>query len=201
VPEVRSLEAMQMVYPQEYQKEIFEQAQKQKLNPLLVKSLIRQESAFGQKAVSTSNAYGLMQMIGPTAQEVAEELKINGLEIPNDLFQPAINIRMGTYYIAKVIRQLGGHVPLGLAAYNAGPHKVISFLRMRPELLTLPRSVSGDFKDEIWFDELPWSETSFYVKAILRNVLVYKMLEKSNGGVSSSIKLDQVLWSDLVLPM
>lgn len=195
LPEIKNLSLVKTVYPVEYQKEISEQSGKQKLNPILVRSLIRQESAFGNKATSTSNAYGLMQMIGPTAQEVAEELKINGLEIPMDLYQPNINIRMGTYYIAKVIRQMGGHVPLGLAAYNAGPHKVLSFLKLRPDLLSIPKTNSDDFKEEIWYDELPWSETSFYVKAILRNVIIYKFIESNN----TKTKWDQVLWSDLVL--
>ena len=50
-----------------------------------------------------------MQMIGPTAREVADELKIKDLEIPKDMYVPATNIRMGTFYLAKMLDKYNGH--------------------------------------------------------------------------------------------
>jgi soluble lytic murein transglycosylase len=69
-------------------------------------------------------------------------------------------------------------VPLALAAYNIGPGNLHRFLQSRPDMKNLEDGHS-DPDDEIWVDELPWSETSGYVKAVMRNLLVYEWLEKN----------------------
>ncbi len=205
-PNLRSLDIIYLSLPQVYKETIADQAAKQKLSPILVRSLIRQESAFGAKAVSTSNAMGLMQLIGPTAQEVAVELGLRQVNFPDDVYLPDTNIQMGTYYIAKMIKQFGGNVPLGLAAYNAGPARVKLFVQARREIQKMIEQPTSDPWQEIWFDEIPWMETSFYVKAILRNSMLYKVADL-NSKLPSDAKPDQrraqlpaVLWSDLVLP-
>lgn len=205
-PELRSLDIVSLSFPLVYKNLIDTQSAKQKLNPTLVRSLIRQESAFGLRAVSSSNALGLMQLIPPTAQEVATELGMRNVLIPEDVFLPETNVQMGTYYIAKMIRQFGGNVPMGLAAYNAGPTRMNGFVKARPEIRELMGQPSSDPWDEIWFDELPWYETSFYVKAILRNAMLYRVSEKTiESGLASQadqrrVQFGSVLWSDLVLP-
>ena len=171
---------LQPTFPKVYSRFILPQAKLRGLDPILVRSLIRQESAFGLKAVSTSNALGLMQLIPPTAREVATELKMK-VAIPDDLFKPEINVPLGTSYIAKMIDTFGGNVPLGLAAYNAGPVRMAAFLKGRADLGALRGAKFSSWKDEIWYDELPWSETSFYVKAILRNILIDQLID--NGRV------------------
>jgi len=190
-----------LTLPQIYKDLIQEQAIRQKLSPYLVRSLIRQESAFGPRATSTSNAYGLMQLIGPTAQEVATELGLRGISIPEDVFMPENNIQMGTYYIAKMIKQFAGHVPLGLAAYNAGPHRLKLFVEARKEVSDQMQKYSSDPLDEMWFDELPWYETSFYVKAILRNAILYQLAEKASAKDPDQrrVQFGSVLWANLVL--
>jgi soluble lytic murein transglycosylase len=192
-PDLQSLEVISLGFPDAYADAISTQAQKYLLSPLLVKSLIRQESAFNEKATSSSKAMGLMQLIPPTAQEVATDLGLQGLELPQDAYLPGVNLQMGTSYIARMIKQFGGSVPLGLAAYNAGPSKVSSFIRARPEVRELTNRRSSEPIDEIWIDELPWTETSFYVKAILRNTILYRLRS------GDKITLPQVLWSDLRL--
>lgn len=177
-------------FPSSYGRWISAEAGKYGLDPILVKSLIRQESAFGLKALSSSNALGLMQLIPPTAQEVARSLKMK-IVIPDDLFRPEINVPLGTSYIAQMINQFGGHVPLGLAAYNAGPVRLQAWIKGRPETLELPAQPSTDWKQEIWFDELPWNETSFYVKAILRNILLYRLIEKGR------VQVQPAFWTEL----
>lgn len=191
-PELRSADILQLGLPKVFADAINSEASTRKLSPILVRSLIRQESGFATKAVSTSNAMGLMQLIPPTAKEVAQDLKLGPIEIPEDVFEPSVNIKMGTSYIARMIRQFENSVPLGLAAYNAGPRKMQIFVRSRPELRAQIQSASSDPKDEMWIDELPWNETSFYVKAILRNTLLFKTLDQRR------ITLAGVLWQDLV---
>jgi soluble lytic murein transglycosylase len=118
-----------------------------------------------------------MQMIPPTAREIADDLKLGKISLPDDLFDPNRNIQMGTHYVAKMLNQFKGHVPLALAAYNAGPTRVDRWMKSRPSLggLETVRSSAPEF--EIWVDEFPFSETSFYVKAILRNFLLYQIVE------------------------
>jgi soluble lytic murein transglycosylase len=190
-PSLRSQEAMAVVYPKSFATWIDAEAKKQNLNPILVRSLIRQESAFGIRAMSSSNAQGLMQLIPGTAQDMARKIGIKKLEIPEDVFRPEINIPLGTTYISMMIDQFSGSVPLALAAYNAGPTRMKAFVAARDEMKDLLTKPSSNPMDEIWFDELPWTETSFYVKAILRNSLLYKLLDVSK------IDWTQTLWQDL----
>jgi soluble lytic murein transglycosylase len=200
-PDFKSLDVIQLSLPQVYKDAINEQALKQKLSPYLVRSLIRQESAFGPRAISTSNAYGLMQLIGPTAQEVATELGLRGISIPEDIYVPENNIQMGTFYLAKVLKQYQGNVPMGLAAYNAGPHRLRNFVDGRKEVSSQMQKFSSDPWDEMWFDELPWSETSFYVKAILRNAILYQLADKASAKEPDQrrVQFGSVLWSQLVI--
>lgn len=181
---------LDVAFPREFTRVIEAQAKTRKLEPALIMSLIKQESAYNIRAVSTSNALGLMQIIPPTAREIAQDLKMGDLALPEDMFIPAQNIRMGTYYLSKVVRMVQGHVPLGLASYNAGPHRVKRWMKSRPSLNGLAALRSSDPDDELWFDEIPWDETSFYVKAILRNLLLYRVLDKGRIEIKSPIWAD-----------
>lgn len=188
---LRSPEVLSAVYPKSFSTWIEAEAKKYNLNPILIRSLIRQESAFGIRALSTSNAQGLMQLIPPTAQEVARRLGMKKLEFPEDVFRPEINIPLGTTYISMMLDQFSGSVPFALGAYNAGPTKMRIFMEARSEVKELAAKPSSNPMDEIWFDELPWTETSFYIKAILRNTLLYKLLD------SEKVDWNLVLWQDL----
>lgn len=192
--ELRSVDVLQLGMPKIYEDEINAAAKGRGLNPVLVRSLIRQESAFNPRAVSRSNALGLMQLIPPTAREMADQLKLGPLVLPEDGFRTGVNVQMGSAYLSRMIRYFSGSVPLGLAAYNAGPRRMETFLEARPDLKEQLKTPSSEPLTEVWFDELPWSETSFYVKAILRNSLLYKTLDQQK------IQLTGVLWGDLVGP-
>lgn len=189
----RTKDLMSLGLPKDFQPVVEAEAKKNNLQPILVWSLIRQESAFNTRAVSTSNAMGLMQLIPPTAREVAQTLKLGALEIPDDVFQIDRNIPMGTSYLAQMIRQFQGSVPLGLAAYNAGPGRMGQFVKMRADLRESMTKPPQSPMDELWMEELPWYETSFYVKAILRNTLLYRLLDQRRVAVEMNV------WSDLVL--
>ncbi|WP_413558032.1 transglycosylase SLT domain-containing protein [Bdellovibrio sp. HCB209] len=161
------------------------------IDTVLLRSLTRQESGFNMKAVSTSNALGLMQMIPPTAQDTAKRLGMK-VELPEDMFRPEVNIPMGSFYVSQMLGQFSQNVPFALAAYNAGPYRLKKWIEARPEIssaLTVPGSSP---EGELWVDELPWNETSFYVKAILRNTLLYSMIGKE------SYTVPPIIWQDLL---
>lgn len=167
------------------------EAERYGLDAVLLKSLTRQESAFNFRAVSTSNALGLMQMIPPTAQEVAGKLGMR-VQLPDDMFRPEVNIPMGSFYVSQMLDQFQGHVPLALAGYNAGPTRMKIWIDNRDEIRDHMATQNGSARDELWFDELPWTETSFYVKAILRNVLLYRLSEQGSYQIQGAV------WSDLL---
>lgn len=194
----KTLDIVSLGLPTIHSNVIQENATKNKLNPILVKSLIRQESAFGNRALSTSNALGLMQIIPPTAQEIASDLGLQKISIPDDMYLPELNIQMGSYYLAKVIRSFGGNVAMGLAAYNAGPQRLKLFVNPRDEVRIQMEKFSSDPLDEMWFDELPWAETSFYVKAILRNTIMYRLMDASDKKPDQrKVQFESVLWSTM----
>ncbi len=190
-PRLRREEFIKIGYPQVFASLYKEQADRYKLDANILRSLTRQESAFNLRALSTSNAMGLMQMISPTAQEIAKKLGLK-IEIPEDLFRPEINIPMGSFYVSQMLGQFNGNIPFALAAYNAGPTRLKNWVGEREELKALLEQNLGLPEDEIWYDELPWSETSFYVKAILRNMLLYKMT-----GDATTLETPMV-WQDFL---
>ncbi|MBX9766919.1 MAG: lytic transglycosylase domain-containing protein [Bdellovibrionales bacterium] len=175
---------MKIVFPRLFLSALDPEAKRYKLENLLPLSLMRQESGFNVRAVSSSGALGLMQMIPPTAKDTAKELNFKNLNLPDDLFDPKTNMKFCVYYLSKVILEFDGNIPAGLAAYNAGPTRLRKWMKAR-KLVLVP---SSDPKEEMWFDELPWDETRFYVKAILRNLFIYRYLDR--GRVS----MTQPLW-------
>lgn len=194
-PNLRREEFLKIGYPEVYAFLYSKESLRYGIDPILLRSLTRQESGFNMRAVSTSHALGLMQMIPPTAQEVAKKLGLQ-LSLPDDMFRPEVNIPMGSYYVSQMLDQFQGNVPFALAGYNAGPHRVKAWLDGRDEVKALITQPSSAPADELWFDELPWTETSFYVKAILRNVLIYRALNQTKG--EGSFSLSPIIWQDLL---
>ncbi len=149
------------------------------LDPLLVLAVIRQESAFQPTAVSPSRARGLMQLLAPTAREMARFLKVRLPNFPKILFKPDLNIKLGSHYMRRLSNSYQGHLPLAFAAYNAGPGRIRTWSSGR-DLITQAQlnKQNEDWKEQdLWVEELPWSETRFYVKALLRNYILYKLFE------------------------
>ena len=117
------------LYPIRYKKHIVEQAAANNLDMALVAAVIKVESNFHPNAVSKADARGLMQLRPNTAKEVARGL---GYQVDEafleKLFDPEYNIILGTRYLAAMLKQFGGDEILALAAYNAGPAKLRSWL-------------------------------------------------------------------------
>ncbi len=188
-PELRRAPFTDAAFPKDYADFIDAQSKRRNLDRDLVRGLIKQESSFNPRAISSSNAYGLMQMIPPTAREIAQDLKMPALKLPDDMFVPKRNIEMGTYYLSRMVSRNNGNVPLALANYNAGPARMDRWLRSRPSLKTLSGLKSSAPDDEVWIDEIPYSETCFYVKAILRNVMLYRLLDQGR------VVMPEPIWS------
>jgi len=108
-------------------------ADRHRLDPKLVQSVIQVESAYDPYAVSRRGAAGLMQLMPDTA-------KLVGVSDP---FDPEANIKGGTTYLRQMLDQFEQRIDLALAAYNAGPTAVRRFggIPPYPETRTYVRRV------------------------------------------------------------
>ncbi len=188
-PELFSWPLARAAFPIEYVESVEKEAKASQLDPNLIRGLMRQESSFRAKAQSPANALGLMQVLPATATEVATMGKWKAaLVMPDDLFNPEINIRIGSIYLARLVKAYKGNVPLALASYNAGIGRMRKWVAARPELKDIDTKKTSSPDEEIWIDELPWEETSTYVKSVLRNLLIYQLYGKG------SMKLEDPVW-------
>jgi len=133
----------------------------------LVLAVIRQESAFEVKASSSAGALGLMQLMPPTAKHVAKGLKIR---YKKELLtkDPDYNIRLGRSYLQELLDSYGQSYVLAIAAYNAGPDRVDSWIAQYGD----PRDYGTDVVD--WIESIPFAETRNYVQRVLENLQVYR---------------------------
>jgi soluble lytic murein transglycosylase len=98
---------------------IYFESAKYGYEPEFILAIIQTESAFNPLAVSNKGACGLMQLMPATASEIAHEVKIP-YEGKSTLSRPDVNVRMGTYYLFKMMLRFKD-VRLALVAYNCGP--------------------------------------------------------------------------------
>jgi soluble lytic murein transglycosylase len=112
--------------------------------------------------MSASNARGLMQLLPATAARVAAQL---GEPEPGELalFEPAVNIRYGAWYLAALVEGFGSEA-LALAGYNGGPYNIKSLILTRPGLPL-----------DIFLESLIFEETTRYVKRITESRYIYEM--------------------------
>ncbi len=156
--------ALKQIFPTNYSNYVVKYSEEYGLNKNLVYSIIKAESSFNPKAVSHRNAKGLMQIMDSTGEWAAEKIKIKDFE-SSMLFEPDTNIRIGCWYISKLINQYDQNVELALSAYNAGSGNVAKWLK------DTDISINGKTLDRI-----PFKETENYVKKIKRYNYIYKKL-------------------------
>ncbi len=140
------------------------------IDPLLVLSIIRQESAFNPNARSSVGAMGLMQLMPATAKQMTKFRKLD------ELLKPHKNIDAGVRYFKKLLNKFDGNIIYALSSYNAGPTKVT---RWAEDLM--------DVDDPIFqIEQIPYKETRLYVKLIYRNFFFYNLM-KDNYILEKSI--------------
>ena len=153
-----------LFFPRDYKKEILKSAEKRDLSKAMVFALIRQESAFNPRARSSSDAFGLMQLIPSTARAVARKIKHPYRGI-GDLYQPETNIRLGTYYLKSLLQKYNNSFILATAAYNAGGTPVKKWRK------GLNKENPLEFIENITYEE-----TRTYVRLLIRNFIFYNKI-------------------------
>ena len=155
---------LRILYPFPFRRMIEAEARERGIDPFIAAALIRQESQFQVRALSHVGARGLMQLMPATAQTLADETGIEDWT-PDLLYQPEVNVFLGTRYVAEQNRAYSGDLPSIFSAYNAGPHQVDRW-KAFPEY--------GDAA--LFTERIPFSETRDYVKILTRNRAFYEGL-------------------------
>lgn len=175
-PEEMGREEWAVFYPLSNWKEIKYWAAKRQLDPYHVAGFIRQETIFEPNAKSSANAYGLMQLLVPTARSMARKYGVDtgGPIYGSTLYDPALNIELGTAYMREQFDKYG-RVEYVAAAYNAGPGRLVRWRK------TLPLEI-----DE-FVEEIPFRETRGYVQGIIRNSAQYRRLYDLDGNFKPNV--------------
>jgi soluble lytic murein transglycosylase len=151
-------------YPLAYWELIRKIAKERNLDPYLVVALIRQESLFDPKALSPASAFGLMQLLPSTAARAAAQLGLPRSR-PEKLFEPDLNLALGTHYLKELLQRYSNDAVKAIAAYNAGENAVARWEKQLP---------AED--EEEFIERIPYGETRLYVKLVLRNHRIYQRL-------------------------
>ncbi|MGI8543106.1 MAG: transglycosylase SLT domain-containing protein [Aridibacter sp.] len=175
-PEEMGREEWDIFYPLSHWNDIKFWASKRSLDPYQVAGLIRQETIFNPNAASSAKAYGLMQLLVPTAKTMARKYsEVDSSSITaTTLFNPRLNIELGTAYMRENLTKYG-RIEYMAVAYNAGPGRVV---RWRNEL---------PLEMDEFVEEIPFSETRGYVKGVIRNSAQYRRLYDINGNFKPNV--------------
>jgi soluble lytic murein transglycosylase len=162
---------LRLLYPVLQRDGILALAREHGVEPALIAGLIRQESAFDPSATSRAGARGLMQIMPDVGRKVA---RAEGFPFwdPVLLYQPDVSLQLGVTHLRDLLRQ-HSDLPHVLAAYNAGTSRLERWL-MRP----------GADNLEIFTERIPFRETRGYVRAVLRNRDVYRLLYSWAAGTT-----------------
>jgi soluble lytic murein transglycosylase len=137
----------------------------------LVYAVMREESAFDPEVVSSANAYGLMQLIEPTARMLAKSSNLP--THPEALKRPRVNVALGCRMLSNLAANFEQNPLLAIPAYNAGPGRARRWVRERPRT-----------EFDLWVELIPYTETRKYTKRVLSSRAVYAFLyerERARG--------------------
>lgn len=147
---------MSWFYPIHYKEEIQSQAEEYDVDPFLIASIIRVETNFKPGKESKKGALGIMQLMPDTAKWAMEKAKIPEVTMYHIKHETNENIGIGTWYVSWLLQQFDGNSIAAIAAYNAGPGKVKSWI-----------------DKEVWDGQyetvksIPFGETRHYVQRVV----------------------------------
>ncbi len=147
-----------------YRDDIVEAAYAEGLDPLLLFSIVRQESMFEGSIVSSAGAIGLMQIMPAVGQEIADTYGWPQNYTESDLYDPTINLRLGAHYLSKWLDYFNGDMTAALAAYNGGIGNAMTW-----------KELSGNDPD-LFLEIVRIEETRNYVRYITENYEIYKSI-------------------------
>jgi len=155
--------AWRIAYPRPFLEIVARESKRTAVPESLIYSIMREESQFDREAVSPADAYGLMQLIVPTAKRAAKSLGMSANA--SSLLRPGLNVALGSQVLSGLLKTFDKLPLLAIPAYNAGPGRPSRWLKERPNL---------DF--DVWVEAIPFAETRIYMKHVLASWATYAWL-------------------------
>jgi soluble lytic murein transglycosylase len=168
---------LETLYPKPYLELLTKTIKKQAFDPIIVLSLIRQESVFNPEARSPVGARGLMQLMPKTARRYKKSVG------DRQLVNPELNIELGTKYFTTLMKRYDGNLVYVLSAYNAGEARVE---RWKTQYFDTDQSILKNI------EAIPFLETRNYVKLIFRNIFFYKLLLENSDQLADSREINKI---------
>lgn len=161
---------LRLAYPQPFWDEVTRWGQTQDVDPLLLLSLMRQESRFDPDARSPVGAIGLFQIMTYTAKALAERAGVGqviqgGTVDRSSLAEPRVNTAIAAQLTRDLLSMFGGSAAPVVASYNAGEERVAVWW-------AAARNLSEDY----FVDTIPYSETRRFVREVLTNRAAYERI-------------------------
>ena len=148
-------------YPLAFKEIVNKNSKQYDVDKNLIFALMREESLFDSNAVSWVGAKGLMQLMDKTKKSLEKDLGIKS----GNVYKPSVNIKLGTFYLSKLMKDFDNDLIRVIASYNAGPHNIKKW----------NKRFDGYENDE-FVESIPFKETHGYVKRVLRSYFKYNEL-------------------------
>ena len=166
-------------YPYAYWDIVEPASQQYRIDPFLILSVMREESAFDPNAKSTAGALGLMQLMPQTAFRLNHNLHM-GIANESHIWNIKNNIHIGAFYLGTLINEFG-YYSYAVAAYNAGDEKVKKWIQ------------KGNYKSvDEFIEDIPYSETRNYVKRVMTTFSEYKRFLGNSMSTKNSEKMGRL---------
>jgi soluble lytic murein transglycosylase len=178
-PSGRWRDAWEMAFPRAFSDVVEREAKKNGIPSALAYAVMREESAFDPEAASPAKAFGLMQLIVPTARKVAKDVGLAYDETA--LYRPETNVALGCRFLAELRAKFPVNPSLAISAYNAGPGAPVRWIASRE---------SDDF--DFWVEQIPYDETKKYTKRVLASYAAYAFLY-DRDRLDMALKLPRIV--------
>jgi soluble lytic murein transglycosylase len=153
-----------LTYPTYFDDLVMSEAQANGFDPLLLFALIWQESLFQGQATSHAGAQGLTQVIPPTGEWIALQMRWPDYQ-PEHLYRPYLNVKFGAWYLARQLKDFENNLFAALAAYNGGPGNARRWLEL-----------VGDGDEDLFVESISNAETRRYVEKVYEHYARYREL-------------------------
>ena len=169
------VELYRILYPLYYTDLLQKHTTKYEIDPLFVAAMIREESRYNADIVSYAGAIGLMQIMPANGPEFASRLKIPRFN-KKMLYNPDINIQMGSWYMKSLMDQFDNNHALVAGAYNGGPGRMRRWIKAKqiPDI--------DEFIEDIGIDQ-----TRRHIKKVIDSYIIYQQLYSNPTPASANI--------------
>lgn len=162
------------IYPKAFENAVSIASRRTKVPMEFIWSIMRAETIYRPDAISPVGARGLMQIMPKTGRKIAS---LVGEDVDVDsLVRPYVSIKLGAYYLQRVLKKFKGNLALAAAAYNGGPHRVHAWMNL-----------FGRLDLDEFIEHIPYQETRNYVKKVSKYYATYHLVYNQNSEAMKSL--------------